>query len=142
MRHVYASVDAFVEGFDKKIVGFLDKNRESIIRQIREKAKRPVEDAEVEKLLSSLGDQIYDSVQLDPAQLDRFADFYVSDVKLHELVEGLIEKEVAFPKSLAASSPVDLASELRAIAEAVRTSACSVADARCRLDKLCCGLCG
>lgn len=141
MRHVYASVDAFVDVFDKKIVGFLDKNRESIVRQFREKAKRPVEDAEVEKFLANLGDQIYDAVQLDPSQLDRFANFYVGDAKLHEMIDGLIEGEVAFPKPIAASSPPDLANEIRAVAEAVRTGACSAAEARCRLDKLCCGLC-
>lgn len=143
MRHLYASVDAFVEAFDRKIVDFLDKNRESIVRQIREKAKRPVEDAEVERILSGLGDSIYDAVQLDPAQLDRFANFYVGDAKLHEMIDGLIEGEVSFPKPLAASSaPSDVAASIRALAEEVRTGACSLADARCRLDQICCGLCG
>lgn len=143
MRHLYASVDAFVKAFDDKIVKFLDKNRESIVRQIREKAKRPVEDSEVENILSGLGDRIYDAIQLDPAQLDRFANFYVDDSKLHKMIEGMIEGEVSFPKPLAASTtPGDVVAAIRALAEDVRTGACSIADARCRLDKLCCGLCG
>jgi hypothetical protein len=97
MKKILASADVIFGLFDEKINNFLTKNKQSIFRQFREKVRRPVDDSELELFYDSLGDDIYDMIDLDERQLDRFVSFYVSDAKMHEMVDSLIESQ-SFPR--------------------------------------------
>ncbi len=117
MKRRYASVDAFVQVFDDKISKYLDKNRKAIELEYKEKAGAPVQDAEIQSFLQGLGDAIYEQIQLDPAQLERFANFYVGDDKMQKMVSSAVDSSNAFPRAAGDySSPGEIANQLRLVA--------------------------
>lgn len=133
MRNLYASADAIFRAFDDRIVGFLDKNRKAIEKEYRSVAGRPVSDSEISSFLSGLGDAIYDRIDVDPAQLDRFVGFYVNDSRLQQMVSDAIESSVV-GRPVAASR---LSGLLRSIASDLdRSPAPSLSGLRGDLSRL------
>jgi hypothetical protein len=123
MKAINASADTFVEALDNKITTFLHKNKTAIIKEYREKAGRGVPDNEVNQFLSELGDRIYESITLDPAQLDRFINFYANDDKLQKFVSESIDSLNVYPR--AAASPEKISGLLKAMATQINQSATS-----------------
>jgi polyhydroxyalkanoate synthesis regulator phasin len=119
MRHLYATVDAFMEAFDNKIVKYIDSHRSQIKSDFEAKAKRDVSEEELDSLFRNLGDLIYDNIELDPNQLERFVNFYVNDQKLGDMVDDVVD-DIATHESI--YSPNKISTALRGIANKIDAS--------------------
>lgn len=113
-----ASADEVFQAFDRKIEDYLKKNRSAIESRYKSLAGRPVDGAELDSFMSSLGDSLYDGVKLDPQHLARFVDFYVGDERLGKIVDEAVEAAATN------YGPARAASDVEAIASALDRARC------------------